>query len=202
MLMAIGALALSKTTNYTPGSVFCGAGVAVLLCAALISKRGDRFQTGWRIGGIGMLSFCMGGVFGPAFVSSRVANSMATCRLNLKQLCTAVQIYLNDSDDHFPPAGKWFTAAQRYGPSNLTCPNASSPYSYAMNDALSSFSSLNIAEPNHTILLFEMNTQGPNAHGSEQDVDNRHGKGSFYGLTDASAKFGRSAKESKLRWKP
>src|SRR5688572_24707891 len=81
----------------------------------------------------------------------------STCVSNMKQLNTAMFMYLQDYDQRYPPAKRWSTAIRKYHkrPQLLNCPEDIAGNSYAMNRALSAAALVRVPKPMRTPLLFE-----------------------------------------------
>lgn len=138
----------------------------------------------------------------PLWTSQRAAQGHSNNISNVKQLGTAMVLYMSDLQDTYPPSNQWLTLTKAYGSGEFHCFLSKAHFTYAMNDKLSSFPATSIEEPNATALIFEMKAQVPNAHGSQRDLDPHHGGGSVYGFTDTHAKFWRPGAEPVVRWNP
>ncbi len=145
----------------------------------------------------------------PVFESARAAASHVNCVSNIKRLGLAQIIYSIDFDDRYPSADRWRTllSSQGYlkstdGDSNasLRCRDSSFPFTYGMNAGLSKRRADEIASPADTVLLFECDSNSPDAKGGKEQFAPRHyGRGSL-AWGDGRAKLVRPD-QSKL-WTP
>jgi len=111
-------------------------------------------------------------------------------------------IYCSDNDDRFPPDPKWFDILAPMSPEGDKCPDAKSPYSYAMNPSMSTVKLDDIEEPANTVLFFEADAYAPNASGEKEWFSPRHnGRGSV-ALSDGHTKRMNSEMIDKYRWSP
>jgi prepilin-type processing-associated H-X9-DG protein len=118
------------------------------------------------------------------------------CLNNVKQLGLAELMYASDYDELYPPANRWCDATYPYIKSWELhhCPADTAAFSYAMNHKLSRVSLSKVAEPMHTICLYESSTGRKNEcdqHGSPGDsvpVPPRHQGGNNFGFVDGHAK--------------
>lgn len=137
--------------------------------------------------------FCLAGCMhaGCAIVKAR----QAQCMTNVKKLSTAMMLYAQDHDEHFPPSGQWSVLLQRYEQEKLRCPQADTPISYSMNKAMSKTFVGALEAPADTVLLFESDVlQG----GADALVSARHSGGSTIGFADGHSKWVNA--RTKLNW--
>ncbi|MEQ1933848.1 MAG: hypothetical protein ABL962_08215 [Fimbriimonadaceae bacterium] len=162
----------------------------------------SRYERGIMMAALTMVAaFCGLFVF-PVMASNRVAQGLAGNFSNVKQIGTAMAIYMSDYKDDFPPSNRWLTLIKPYGAEESHCFMSSSRYTYAMNDALSSYPAVSVTDPSSTVAIFEMKAQTSDAHGSQRDLDPHHGGGSVFGLVDTQAKFWKPGATTKIRWNP
>jgi hypothetical protein len=141
------------------------------------------------------------------------------CESNIRNLSYAVLQYMQDSDETAPPAGKWGDLVAPYvnkrdpeptlgfDPKKAWhCPAASSPYGYAMNDAMSSVKLDKVGDPTTTILLFESDAQTRNAHGgvAQLPAEPRHFGTENYALLDGTQvyRMRKNVTKTGMLWKP
>ena len=120
------------------------------------------------------LWFCLAGFFhvGCAMKVSRETS----CRSNLKQLGTAMEMYLQDYDNTFPPANRWESALRPYIGTPRICPAVKQGSGYGMNKALSGRKLDEVDAPSKTVAIFETDAPGPSFFGDATDVaTQRHG---------------------------
>lgn len=116
------------------------------------------------------------------------------CYKNLLNVNLALQMYLADNDDVFPPDGAWCDAIVEPYVRNLAvmvCPEAPHVASgYALNSALAGLRAPLVEEVGdlkYVIVLFESD-RGWNAAGGREALPTvpRHGNGDNYGFLDGS----------------
>ena len=114
------------------------------------------------------LWFCLAGLFhvGCAMEVPRETS----CRSNLRQLGTAMQMYLQDYDDTFPPAERWEAVLKLYVGTPRICPAVKRGSGYGMNKALSGRKLDDVETPRKTVVIFETDALGPSFVGSVADV--------------------------------
>lgn len=100
---------------------------------------------------------------------------------NLKQLTTAVIIYMSENDDAFPPGPKWNDGLMKYlqNDTRLTCPTVKregKEGGYALNAGVAGRQGDAIKDSGHTPLLFETAQLGLGVvHGPEAMLEHaRH----------------------------
>jgi len=111
------------------------------------------------------------------------------CRDNVRALTRAMDDYLADNDQTYPPADRWCDALLPYLPDRAAfiCPSARNRQcGYAFSQALSGRKTDTIADPRWTIMLFESD-RGWNAAGGPELLpeEARHITGDTYGFADA-----------------
>jgi prepilin-type processing-associated H-X9-DG protein len=131
----------------------------------------------------------------PILSQAREGAQKAVCLSNMKQVSLAMQMYLADNEDGFPPADQWVAALSDYRKNEevLKCPDDESDAacSYAMNAALDGKSMTSIRDPVSVVVFFETANPGDNPVGDVSDVvsDGRHDGGANYGFADGHASW-------------
>lgn len=200
-LAGIGGAALGKPSSSSQvvmGLVLLG--LALLLAVLPIRWMFDESRRRGALkaalfGTVGVC--CLSALFMSVVLSAKVAARSSACHTNLKNLSTSIHIYIASSDDVFPPADRWATLIGHAEPPR--CPLAKSPYSYAMNRHLSKVPATEIAEPDRTVLVFEMDGKAPDANGTEKDLVVRQGHVNA-AMVDGLVRHARPIEE--FRWKP
>jgi prepilin-type processing-associated H-X9-DG protein len=132
------------------------------------------------------------------------------CLSNVKNLSLAVQMYVSDYDDVFPPAAAWCDTLLEYVRNEdvYRCPEAEElPCAYAFNAALGMAKDNDLARAAETIVIFESD-RGWNAAGGRAllPAEPRHLSGDNYGFADGHASWvGREEVmegEPGMRWRP
>lgn len=146
-------------------------------------------------------------VIRPVVQTARDSALMDSCFANLNRLGKAMDLYLADNDEHYPPAETWMegvgtafkssskkpaehVALQSY----FRCPEIArvdhaDKYGYAFNDHLSMRLARNIDRPSKTPLVFDSSDLAYNAHGSLNLLPNpRRHMGNCVLWCDLSAK--------------
>lgn len=131
-LLALAGAAVSKAP--TPAQInlaMISAGVALALFAGLTFsvEAAKRKEALIGLGAVAAMAFLGASIFVPVFSSARAASANTTCISNVKRLGIAIQIYLADSNDFFPPSDRWLTRTRAYGAAEFHCPRATSPFS-------------------------------------------------------------------------
>lgn len=134
----------------------------------------------------------------PVLQSARPA-PQGNCLSNIKQLATATHVYIADTNDVFPLAENWHHALAPYAKMKFRCNEAKTKYSYGMNTAIGGVSAMSIASPERTVLLFEMDSDVPNAHGGAKDAVERHPGLFIVAFADGHATGNRDAPR---QWRP
>lgn len=117
----------------------------------------------------------------------------AVCLSNTKNIALAVQMYLADNDEAFPPAADWCDRLEVYiGNRDVyRCPRAEGlDCGFAYNAALDEVSLDDVPHPARTIVIFESDA-GWNASGGRELLPDepRHEMGDNYGFADGSARW-------------
>ena len=140
---------------------------------------------------------------GKVMLSAREVSPRISCLSNVKQLGMGMLMYTADHDDHYPLASVWHTALVPYTKNEdlLHCPEATSPWSYAMSGSMSGVAYETIEAPELRVLLFEANAALPDASGGREWLAPRHKLGlAIIGFADSSAKFFTSETAAQLNW--
>ncbi|MEQ1821542.1 MAG: hypothetical protein ABL949_03445 [Fimbriimonadaceae bacterium] len=215
-LVAFGFLLTVKTTNsrqITTGFGLVTLGVLLAISYVRMStpspvepfsptNRQIRNERGVMMGAVLMIAAFVGLFIIPVWVSNRVAQGLTQTKSNMRKLVTSLAVYSSEFNEHYPPSDRWLTASKPYGAGEFRCFMSRSPYSYAMNDALSSRNTVELDDPSSTVVLFEMQASVANAHGSFKDLDAHHGGGAQYGMADTRAAFWQPGFDSNMRWNP
>lgn len=122
----------------------------------------------------------------------------ATCRNNMENLAVAMRLYLKESKGVFPSADRWSTAIAKHIPRMPRCVHSKAKYTYAFNEELGGVRLDQVSAPESTVLFFEMDSDGPNPHGSAGDVAMHHRVGLF-ATADGVFRF---SDPSKMNWRP
>lgn len=178
--------------------------------AVLSGRSGQRTLAGagiWIsvVGGLLNLGF-----FTPASLREFAGSRKLVCMMNTKNLVTAMQLYLGDNNNVFPPAAHWCDQMMPLirDRRELQCPNARGlECAYAYNAALGGVGYDALADSSQTVAVFESD-KGWNAAGGPESVAKmpRHFGGDDLGFADGHAGWvtrqALLADESRFRWKP
>ena len=132
------------------------------------------------------------------------------CLSNVKNISLAVQMYVSDYDDVFPPAAQWSDTLFEYVRNEdvYRCPQAAElSCAYAFNAALGAALHDALEHPVRTVVIFESD-RGWNGAGGRAllPAEPRHLRGDNYGFADGHAQWvGREevmAGEPGMRWRP
>ena len=140
----------------------------------------------------------------PVLQGARKASEASTCISNLRSLGTAMEIYMTDFDDRFPPGDRWEDLLSKYlGANNesLNCPLAQTRYGYAMNRNMALMPADKIEDPESIILLFEVESSIPNPCGASESEVFRHNETCNVFLVTGLARRTTKAGMLKLKWK-
>ena len=139
-------------------------------------------------------------ILAPVFRSARTAAAHIACMCNVRQEALGMLMYTADFDDRLPLAESWHVGSKPYVKLDLRCPTATSPWTYAMNSALSGRSLESLDQPAEHVLLFEANAALPNASGGREWLVLRHQGRATIGFVDGHAKLQTSAQAAALKW--
>ncbi len=186
--------------------LFMGIGIVGLILGIIANNQikasnGRQKGSGLAIAGIavGCVSLILpiimiAGMFSagmPVFNRARMSASRTSCLSNLKQLSLGVMMYMQDYDQHMPPATKWTDGLQPYIKNNnvFVCPEATSlTCGYSLYEALDGVSLKKIAKPSDTPMLFDSNG-GWNSALPIDKVVFRHNGGYNCGFVDGHVKY-------------
>ncbi len=117
----------------------------------------------------------------------------AVCLSNVNNISLALQMYVDDNDDRFPPASDWSDRLSEYVRNRdvYRCDKADGlECGFAYNAFLSGASLADIADPSQVVVIFE-SERGWNAAGGPELLPDepRHLGGDNYGFADASGKW-------------
>lgn len=106
----------------------------------------------------------------PALAQGRELKRASDCRLYLRQIGGALDMYTADFDGHYPPA-EWMDALGGRMPREkfLHCPSMDPEYGYALNAAVVGKDRESIEDPS-TPLVFDSNIPGRNAVGGPDSM--------------------------------
>jgi len=197
--MAIASLVVSIVAAFF-GLGFIGLILGIVANNQIKASNGRQKGSGLAIAGIvvGCLSliiplFMIAGVLGtiPVLQHARVSASRASCLSNLKQISMGTLMYMQDYDQHLPPAARWTDGTTPYIKNNsvFVCPEASSlTCGYSFYDALDGASLKKIAKPSDTPMHFDSNG-GWNSDLPINKVVFRHNGGYNCSFVDGHAKY-------------
>lgn len=131
------------------------------------------------------------------FASAKKAAKKTACLSNIKQLATAVMIYLADHDDRFTMNPSKLKAALNPYTKNdnlWICPlTPKSGAAYGFNAKLLKKTSTDIEDPFNTVMMYE---------GSKGKLDFKHAGYAAVAFADGHAKMVNAEASKKLRWNP
>ncbi len=144
------------------------------------------------------------------FICARVKARDITCEENLQALGRALTTYSSDWDNTFPPASKWYDAAQTHMQSDMKgqiirCPASRYQFTYALNAAVGGTSENKVNTPAETVMIFECDATGPNACGNKDCItpERRHyGRLNFTYMDGHANSINMASSNSKMIWKP
>jgi len=164
---------------------------------------------GTIVSGIAVLMLpILAAILFPVFARARDASRQTVCLSNVKQLSTAVHMYMADNDDRFPLAENWTDALQPYvkRPQIWTCPSEKSKQpSYAMNGRLDGMRQRDVAMVAQTVMLFESVPGKNQAGGPELELlpsPPRHLRCHNVGFVDGHVRGVEESSISSLNWDP
>lgn len=191
--LVLGILGMCTCVTAIPGLVL---GIIALVQTG---KHPDRLKgqglaiAGTILSGIAMLfTPFLAAILLPVFARARDKAQQQSCLLNVKQLGTAMHMYLQDWDDTYPQAANWNEALAEYARprkgTNLpfVCPVVKGTVpTYAMNDALSAEPESVVSDAAGLVMIYE-STPGRNlADGASLLPDKpRHIGGYTVGFAD------------------
>lgn len=150
-------------------------------------------------------------VIHPVFESAKSAARRSGCFSNLEALSLATIHYASDYDDQLPPSDRWRSLVEPYigespvkGTSAtpnpaLRCPEAKSAWTYGFNSVLSAFDLSKVPVSSETAMIFDIESDNPNASGGMKDLAERHGDRGGITFADGHVQFRKGAE---VRWKP
>ena len=119
----------------------------------------------------------------------------------MQGLSTAMIVYMNDYDDHFPTQDQWcdlLIQEADVSPKSFQCPlDPEGSFSYAINDNLYKVDSGQI--PMQMVVLFESEL-GQNGVGGPEDLVIRHEDGCNIAYADGHTEFVRAEDIANLQW--
>ncbi len=164
----------------------------------------------WGWGGFLLISEMFACVAYPVYLGSRGKLRLLACDSNMKQIQSGIVQYAQDWDEILPVSSRWADQAvlemRQTSKSDVWhCPNGSSPYSYAFNQALGGLPEDALDDAANTVCVFESDASRWNASGGKSAVsqEERHS-----GLLTTSFGDGHVRATSKqkltedLRWQP
>lgn len=123
-------------------------------------------RKGWWIAiGVAGVLFLAAAIVFPILAKSTGGSPNVACRYNLKNLATALHIYMTDSDERLPATG-WGDELRPYCKNEdmLTCPiirkEKQSEFGYAMNSAIMGIDAAKVNDPAKTVVFFETDALG------------------------------------------
>jgi hypothetical protein len=140
----------------------------------------------------------------PYFADERDRSNTSECITNLHSLCIAMRMYAEDHQGRLPPADSWSDAMLSYVSSRSAFVCRAVPQlrsGYAFNRALGRVRLSEIADPEHTVLLYESDL-GWNGAGGADTVAWRHGGSSFFVFADGDFELVNRGEEGSLIWQP
>jgi hypothetical protein len=211
VFVCLGTL-LTSVNRYQPApervmwfSVYGVAAAAAVICLWIAHRKAPRSLLAYviELGTCGVFSFVVLAVTFPVLVSSNAARSISGCLSSAKRLAMGVGMYMSDNDDGIPTASSWRTAIDPYlGDKSTTCVDAKSKWHYGLNQALSGKSGHDLTDATETVLIFEMDSDVPNAAGGPANAADRHED--WYTLAYVDGHVIRRGRQemSNLRWQP
>ncbi len=97
--------------------------------------------------------------------SNSPAQKQTACISNLKQLGTALAMYVSDNDDRLPLDATWQVGLSGYlgGTASFDCPAAGSQPSYTYNNRLDGLRIADAKDPSYCAALFDATLTDPHA---------------------------------------
>ncbi len=122
----------------------------------------------------------------------RAEARQTACISNLRQIGSALQMYVADWDGALPPATRWRSAPQVYTrrADVWVCPAAMAPPGYAFNKRLPGLAVARIPDPAFVVTVFDANAARLGVLGDAALAPGsaRHPEGNCYGVLDGSAR--------------
>lgn len=156
---------------------------------------------GWAIAGIALSALTLW-IMLPVRIQMHEQAKERECLSNLKQLSTALFMYMQDSDGVLPVADRWCDRLSPYLKSDAVfrCPSLGDQRSgFAFNRILDSTPQSTLRAPGNTAALFDA-TGGWNVAGGAELADRRHIGGLNVGFADGHFRF--LVTLDSVRWKP
>jgi len=141
----------------------------------------------------------------PNFAEERDRRNVMACVSNLHALAIAMGMYTGDHQGRLPPADSWSDAISSYltSPSTFVCPAAPQLRSgYAFNRALGGARLSDIADPEHTVLLYESDLGWNGAGGPGTLSWRRGGSSSLVAFADGDFESVNRGRAGGLVWQP
>ncbi|HJN14608.1 MAG TPA: H-X9-DG-CTERM domain-containing protein [Armatimonadota bacterium] len=132
----------------------------------------------------------MADAFDEAMELARERAEQASCIANIKQISLATLMYVQDYDEHYPPAGAdTHDATYPYVKNEglYGCPSDTEAPSYQLNAALLGRRERDLVVPGSVVMVFESD--------DGEAVANRHSGGANYGFADGHATWMRAGAE-------
>lgn len=142
----------------------------------------------------------------PALSRVKMLSQRVVCSTNMSGLSTAMIVYMNNYDDHFPTQNQWcdlLIQEADVSPKSFQCPlDPEGLFSYAINENLYKIAPGKIA-PARMVVLFEADL-GRNGVGGPEDLVLRHDQnqriGCNIGFADGHVEFVTEDRIADLRW--
>ncbi len=160
----------------------------------------------WIVLGVGcgcsvLAMMVLAAILFPVFKQAGSKVKSTICISNLRNLGTAVQMYVQDYDDKFPIADSWADRTYPYFKNyNVTrCPSVSATdkgkYGYAYNDKIAGVRYAKIKNPAISPLIYDSSNLQKSAHDAftSLPVPARHGNGNVVAYQDGHVKLVRSS---------
>jgi hypothetical protein len=148
------------------------------------NKPRRRWSSIWEWLAVGTVTMVVASVLFPTFAKSREKARQTTCLSNLRQMGTALAIYIQDNKGYLPNAATWTTDIMGDGgvtTKMLECPQDTDEggVDYAYNWKLSGLHSRDLSEPSAVVAFFDAKRGRPSY---------RHG-GIIMAFCDGHAKY-------------
>lgn len=193
----------SDSSGVPAALIYLACSLYVLGTVYSLAPAEERRRSGGAFLGAVVCFMFLGVAVYPVLLSAKVAAQQSNCISAVKDLGMSLLTYATDHDDRLPPAYCWRSAPQPHGESEGRCAIGRSPWTYAFNLALSSFSQSDLAQPAETVMLFEADAWERNAAGGREWFALRHSRRGTVGFTDGhAARKGVTDDTSKVIWTP